>query len=458
MEFETEGLPEGWTKTNLENCINILDSKRVPINSNERSKRYGSIPYYGATGQIGWIDDYLFNETLVLLGEDGAPFLETFKDKAYIIYGKSWVNNHAHVLQGMSNILLNKFLMYFLNQFNYKDYVTGTTRLKLNQTRMKDIPILFPPLPEQHRIVSKLESIFGRIDACREKLEKLVQQTKSASGSLSQLKSSILKQAFEGKLVPQDPNDEPAEMLLRRLHDGSDNKLEFETEGLPDGWIKTLLTNIVTNDKYAIKRGPFGSHLRKEFFKESGFKVYEQQNAINNNFDIGNYYIDEKKFQQLKAFELKRGDLIISCSGTIGKIAIVPDNFQKGIINQALLKITINTNIFLIPFFIHFFNFWKMNEGIKSQGSGMQNLASVKVLKKIPILFPPLPEQRRIVSKLESIFERIDAIVIYVKEALRTLDMLKQSVLKQAFEGKLVPQDPNDEPASVLLEKIRQKK
>ena len=113
MEFETEGLPEGWTKTNLENCINILDSKRVPINSNERSKRYGSIPYYGATGQIGWIDDYLFNETLVLLGEDGAPFLETFKDKAYIIYGKSWVNNHAHVLQGMSNILLNKFLMYF---------------------------------------------------------------------------------------------------------------------------------------------------------------------------------------------------------------------------------------------------------------------------------------------------------------------------------------------------------
>ena len=358
------------------------------------------------------VDKYLLYDGDVVISRAGSVGVSYLIDNpkrsifaSYLIRFKPLIDKH--------------FFAYFLNSPFYWQEISnksvGIALANVNATKLKQIVISLPPLPEQHRIVSKLESIFGRIDACREKLEKLVQQTKSASGSLSQLKSSILKQAFEGKLVPQDPNDEPAEMLLRRLHDGSDNKLEFETEGLPDGWIKTLLTNIVTNDKYAIKRGPFGSHLRKEFFKESGFKVYEQQNAINNNFDIGNYYIDEKKFQQLKAFELKRGDLIISCSGTIGKIAIVPDNFQKGIINQALLKITINTNIFLIPFFIHFFNFWKMNEGIKSQGSGMQNLASVKVLKKIPILFPPLPEQRRIVSKLESIFERIDARLVSLK-------------------------------------------
>ena len=199
--FENENLPKKWIRTAVNNCVEILDSKRIPINLNERKQRQGNIPYYGSTGQVGWIDDYLFDEDLVLLGEDAAPFLDHFKNKAYLVSGKSWVNNHAHVLKGFKNLLLNRFLCHFLNQFDYNEFVTGTTRLKLNQTRMRMIPILLPPLNEQKRIVAKIESIFAEIDA-------IEQYVKSTLQLLDQLKNSTLKQAFEGKLVPQDPNDE----------------------------------------------------------------------------------------------------------------------------------------------------------------------------------------------------------------------------------------------------------
>jgi type I restriction enzyme, S subunit len=129
------GLPDGWHLLELENCVDILDNWRKPINAGEREKRISGkdasklFPYYGATGKVGLIDDYLLDEEVVLLGEDGAPFLDFGKDKAYIVRGKSWVNNHAHVLKARDGILTNLFLMHYLNYFDYHGYVTGTTRL-----------------------------------------------------------------------------------------------------------------------------------------------------------------------------------------------------------------------------------------------------------------------------------------------------------------------------------------
>jgi len=111
-------LPIGWVETKLHVVSEILDNLRKPINSTERGGRMGNIPYYGATGQAGWIDDYLFDEELVLVGEDGAPFFDKTKNVAYLINGKSWVNNHAHVLKAISKISSNKFLLHFLNQFD----------------------------------------------------------------------------------------------------------------------------------------------------------------------------------------------------------------------------------------------------------------------------------------------------------------------------------------------------
>jgi len=201
--------PSHWAVTELGSVVEILDRQRVPVNARDRAKRQGEVPYYGATGQVGWIDDSLFDEELVLLGEDGAPFLDPGKPVAYIIRGKSWVNNHAHVLR-MLGMCPNAFLMYQLNQVNYRPFVSGTTRLKLSQRPMRTIPLLIPPLAEQHRIVEAIESYFTRLDS--------VERTLGVTlAKVAQLRRSILMHAFAGKLVEQDPNDEPASILLEEI-------------------------------------------------------------------------------------------------------------------------------------------------------------------------------------------------------------------------------------------------
>lgn len=146
--------------------IIIFDNLRKPINHSEREKRLLNskiiYPYYGATGQVGSIDDYIFDGEYILLGEDGAPFLDKFAVKAYLIVGKSWVNNHVHVLKSKSN---NKFLMYYLNWIDYTNLVTGSTRLKLNQANLKKIKYFDVPAEIKNEIVSKIEILFKIIES-----------------------------------------------------------------------------------------------------------------------------------------------------------------------------------------------------------------------------------------------------------------------------------------------------
>ena len=161
-------LPEGWAVCCLENVAKVLDNLRKPINSNERNSRIANkhenelFPYYGATGQVGFIDDYLVDGTFLLLGEDGAPFLDKYAIKSYPIKGKCWVNNHAHILEPQCDF---DYLMYYLNHVDYKDYVNGSTRLKLTQSDMRSIIILLPPLTEQKRISVKVKYLFRLLDS-----------------------------------------------------------------------------------------------------------------------------------------------------------------------------------------------------------------------------------------------------------------------------------------------------
>ena len=159
------GLPIGWARTRLDNVAVIRDDLRLPVNATERAERVGPYPYYGATGQVGWIDGYRMDGEYVLLGEDGAPFLDPAKPKAYMVSGKCWVNNHAHVLHEVEGVSANRFLMYALNATDYHGAVSGTTRLKLTQAAMKQIPIDLPPLLEQRRIVAAIEEQFALLDA-----------------------------------------------------------------------------------------------------------------------------------------------------------------------------------------------------------------------------------------------------------------------------------------------------
>ncbi len=187
-----------WEKKKLWEVCEILDNKRIPISSKEREKRTANkgilYPYYWATQQNWFIDDYIFDEELVLLWEDGVDFLNPKKTKAYLISGKTWVNNHAHVLKWLDGILNNTFLLHFLNIFDYFWIVSGTTRLKLNQSAMKNIPIPLPPLETQKNIVSYLDNIFAE----NQKLKNLYQ---AQIKNLDEMKQSFLKKAFAGELV-----------------------------------------------------------------------------------------------------------------------------------------------------------------------------------------------------------------------------------------------------------------
>ncbi|WP_334091925.1 restriction endonuclease subunit S [Helicobacter typhlonius] len=191
-------IPQGWEIKTLGEVCEILDNMRKPINADERGQRLkkaeNRYPYYGTTGQVGYIDDYLCDFEAILLGEDGAPFLEFMKNKAYIVSGKYWVNNHAHILKTKENIANNKFICHFLNILDYTPYVSGTTRLKLNQSSMKQIKIPLPPLATQNQIVQILESKFTHLD-------NLAQFVNESLENLQKLKSSLLNQAFKGELI-----------------------------------------------------------------------------------------------------------------------------------------------------------------------------------------------------------------------------------------------------------------
>ncbi len=166
-------LPDGWVTCRLEQVADVLDNLRKPINSNERNSRIKDkqidelYPYYGATGQVGLIDSYIVNGHYLLLGEDGAPFLDKNAIKAYSISGKSWINNHVHILSPKIDF---EFLQYYLNQIDYSEYVNGSTRLKLTQSDMRSIKIFLPPLAEQRRIRATINTLFCQLDTIMEKL------------------------------------------------------------------------------------------------------------------------------------------------------------------------------------------------------------------------------------------------------------------------------------------------
>ena len=139
VDPESGTLPAGWVNVHLSEVVSVLDNLPIPVNREERENRLKSgtgkplYQYYGATGPVGLIDDYIYDGEYVLLGEDAAPFLDRTKPKAYISRGKFWVNNHAHVLQAFPSIIDNRYILHALNVFNYQHYVSGTTRLKLTQ-------------------------------------------------------------------------------------------------------------------------------------------------------------------------------------------------------------------------------------------------------------------------------------------------------------------------------------
>lgn len=166
-------IPAHWEVKRLKHVTRCLDGKRVPLNSEQRGEKQGDIPYWGANGVLDHLDEFLFDEPLVLLGEDGAPFFDRLKDVAFYVNEKVWVNNHAHVLRPVG--IEPVFLAHTLNMVEYRSFIDGTTRDKLTQDDMDQITIQTPPVDEQHTITAFLDRETSRIDALLKKKQKQIE-------------------------------------------------------------------------------------------------------------------------------------------------------------------------------------------------------------------------------------------------------------------------------------------
>ena len=286
------------------------------------------------------------------------------------------------------------------------------------------------------------------------------------------LRQKILDLAIHGKLVPQDPNDEPASVLLECIRDEKErlikegkikrpkktkttsDKPHYPYE-LPEGWAWCKL-----DDLAFYKKGPFGSSLTKAMFVSKGddtYKVYEQKNAIQKDCTLGTYYISKEKYESLSGFAIQPFDIIVSCAGTIGETYVLPRNIQKGIINQALMLIRLYYRD-IEQFYLLYFDFILKEEAKNSsKGTAIKNIPPFDVLKNFYIPIPPLKEQIRILDEINKWMSFVELIETGTANLQNVIKQTKSKVLDLAIHGKLVPQDPTDEPASELLKRINPK-
>lgn len=200
---------KNWRFSSLGFITQNFDGKRIPVSKTKRKDMKGDFPYYGASGIIDYVNRPLFKGKYLLIGEDGANLLARSTPIAFIADGEFWVNNHAHVLQTLGGVDL-EYLSYFINSIDLSEWISGTAQPKLNQRNMSKIPIPIPSLEEQEEIKKIIHQNLSIIKKQSDTLKKLISH-------ILILKMSILNHAFEGKLVPQDPNDESAEILLKQI-------------------------------------------------------------------------------------------------------------------------------------------------------------------------------------------------------------------------------------------------
>ena len=364
----------------LADVCNILDSKRIPITRNKRLA--GPYPYYGANGIQDYVADYIFDDELVLLAEDGGHF-EGGRQIAYRVSGKCWVNNHAHVLKAKKNIDTD-YLYFALRCYDVTSLTNGATRKKLTQAAMKRILLPLRSINDQLYIVNNLKSVEAQLESARNQLSKL---------------DGLVKSRF-------------VEMFGR----AEDEHSVFPVKTLDD-----VCASIV--------RGPFGSALKKEFFVPKGpgvYKVYEQKHAIRKQIDIGTYYISSDRFETLKRFECHPGDILMSCSGTMGRLYQLPPNCEPGVMNQALCKFTLSDSI-LVDYFLGFME--QVVDELGAKGSGIKNVSSVKFIKAIRIPLPPVELQGRFAAFVS----QVDKSRFIAQQQIEKLQMLYDSLAQDYF-------------------------
>jgi type I restriction enzyme S subunit len=384
------------------------------------------------------------------------------------------------------------YLAYYLGQAvqGFKHVSRGTTISGVPKNELRDLLLLLPPLPEQRRIVAEIEKHLTRLDAA-------VAALKRTQANLKRYRASVLKAACEGRLVPTEAalaraegrEYEPASVLLERIlkeretspnplrkRRGLRTPLSARGEGpgvrytepqppdtsnlppLPEGWVWATVEQLGTLGEQAVLTGPFGTNLRREDFQSEGVPILTIGCLTDDGIDLHRaQFISPVKAAELARYRLQPGDLLFSRMASVGRAGFVGEAEAGYLFNYHIMRLRLAPTALLPGYYLAFVR------GSGTVGSYVESInhgatrdgINTNQLLRMPVALPPLAEQRRIVMEVERRLSVTQAAEQVVAANLKRAERLRQAVLKRAFEGKLAPQDPDDEPASVLLERIR---
>ena len=363
----------------LEDCCEILDSKRIPITASERKE--GPYPYYGANGVQDYVADYIFDDELVLLAEDGGNFGSKDKPIAYRVSGKCWVNNHAHVLKPKPGINVD-YLCYSLMFYNTNGLVNGATRQKLTQATMRKMQIPYRSEKEQKQIVDLLGKATAIINNRKQQLQQL---------------DELVKARF-----------------VEMFGDPVAN---------PHGFEKVSLSELAD-----IRIGPFGSLLHKEDYIEGGYALLNPSHIIDGKIVPDNKLtISAQKYEELSAYHLEIDDVVMGRRGEMGRCAVVTDDGYLCGTGSLLIRTKGEVTADYIQKVISFPSFKKTIEDM-AVGQTMPNL-NVPIVSNFQIIKPPIEVQKNYYAFVE----QVDKSKVVVQKALDEAQTLFDSLMQEYF-------------------------
>lgn len=397
-------IPDTWKYCYFDDVLINRDSERIPVSVADRKKLSKKYDYYGASGVIDKVDNFLFDENLLLIGEDGANLLSRSTPIAFIAKGKYWVNNHAHVLQATEHVLL-EFVEIYINAISLVPYVTGSAQPKLSQRMMSKIPVPVPPIEEQQRIVETVRSVsehLGLIDALQSQYQ----------DNLATLKSKIIDAGIQGKLTEQLLEDGTAEELYQQIQQErksqeASGKIkkedlfpDIEDQSIPFSVPKTWLWTYLGNVSYIVRGGsprPIKQYITHDTNGINWIKIGDVEKGGKYIYQTNERISPEGEKKSRRVYP---GDFLLTNSMSFGRPYI---SQIEGCIHDGWLLIR-NLNGF-DPDYLYYllsssYLYGQFTE--KASGSTVDNLNIDKV-KSAMIPLPPLAEQKRIVAKLEEL-------------------------------------------------------
>lgn len=376
-----------WDTQLLGTITDILDSQRKPVT--KRDRKSGPYPYYGATGILDYVDGYLFDEPLILVGEDGAKW-GSGENSAFAIDGKCWVNNHAHVLRPHRNKIIDNWLIYFLNYTDLMEYVSGLTVPKLNQGRLREIPIPIPSLPEQQRIVAKLDEAFAALAKAKENAEKNVANARAI---------------FESEL----------------------NAI-FTKKG--DDWIEKTLEQVSSE----FGRGKSKHRPRNAAHLYGGKYPFVQTGDIRNAEHVLTDYSQTYSDAGLEQSKIwPKGTVCITIAANIAETAIL--DFD-GCFPDSIIGMVPSPDQADSGFVEYLLQFYKVQIQARGKGSAQDNI-NMGTFENQLFPFPSVAEQERIARSLDDFRYEVKELRKNYERKLTALDALRQSMLRHAFNGQL---------------------